>query len=165
MLGAGEYESTKGVLFIVVSGQGGVFEPVPGGGRREGPAASGNRAASLVDVSCFDEPPSTDPVGAELSFFDECLGSAARHVECAGGFVQRQVLHGLNVLFLEYLIKTGIAPVEIDGLPGEAAGCEFAASGPVQVNDAALLSTRCVEEDARRLSTMLGPWCVGPLHG
>ncbi len=51
-------------------------------------------------------------MGAELSFFDECLGSATCHVECAGAFVQRKVLHGLNVLFLEYLIKTGIAPLD-----------------------------------------------------
>ena len=62
-----------------------VLERAPGGGRVEGPAASRDHAASLGDVGCFDEPPAAHPVGAELALFDECLGSAARNVQCLGG--------------------------------------------------------------------------------
>lgn len=105
VFGAGEDESTEGVLFVVVAGERGVFELVPGGGGFEGPAASGGGAASLVDVGCFDEPSSADPVGSELAFFNEGLGAATRNVEGLGGFVEGQELHGLNVPFLEYLIN------------------------------------------------------------
>ena len=88
VLGAGEDASTEGVLFVAFTGQRGVFELVPGGGCIEGPAASGDRAAPLVDIGCFDEPPSADAVGSELALFDESLGAATGNVEGLGGFVE-----------------------------------------------------------------------------
>ena len=121
MLGAGKYEATEGVLFVVVSGQRGVLEHVPGGGRFEGSASPRDHATLLVDVGSFDEPPSAHPVGAKLALFDECLGSAARHLEHLGGFGQRQILHGLNVPFLEHLINgVGLSPL-LPGTPPLAA--------------------------------------------
>ena len=88
VLGSGEDASTEGVLFVVFSGQRGVFELVPGGGCLEGSAASGDRAAPLVDIGCFDEPPSADAVGAELSLFDKGLGAATGNFEDPGSFVE-----------------------------------------------------------------------------